>query len=213
MTRVYRPEVGATEPEKMAAAARGELRVAPRPLSGETRALAGIQGVTVADAGAGRHHIAHSSTGEVVRFRARDLVAVSAAEVEAFLAAAPTYVWGPGGTCEECGTPRCPPADAILGRPGHLCNRHWWDRSRAHRPRTPTPPPPASPPRPTLRPCEPGGPMAAGIFRGGPWDDQRRPVPAHGPAVVRVHDAGIVHFYAWRRGTLRTYVSAGSWSP
>jgi hypothetical protein len=61
--------------------------------------------------------------------------------------------------------------------------------------------------------CEPGGPVAVGTFRGGPLDGQRRKVPEHGPAIVRLHTAGAIHYYAHRKGSRRTYDYAGevSW--
>lgn len=51
--------------------------------------------------------------------------------------------------------------------------------------------------------------LAAGTFRGGPLDGQRRPVPEHGPAWVRYFDSDGCHWYAWKKGSKRTYTHAG----
>ena len=49
----------------------------------------------------------------------------------------------------------------------------------------------------------------AGAFRGGPLDGQRRDVPKFGPAFVRWHGEDAVHWYARKKGSLRTYLYAG----
>ena len=51
--------------------------------------------------------------------------------------------------------------------------------------------------------------MAPGTFRGGPLDGQRHKVPEHGPAWVRYFDAEGCHWYAWKKGSKRTYTYAG----
>ena len=51
--------------------------------------------------------------------------------------------------------------------------------------------------------------MAAGTFRGGPLDGRRLEVPEHGPAWVRYHEDGVVHWYAWKQGSKRTYTYVG----
>jgi len=60
------------------------------------------------------------------------------------------------------------------------------------------------------RPCAPDAPTAPAVFRGGPLNDQKHHVPAHGPALVRVTLEGTVHWYAHRPNTLRAYSYAGA---
>ena len=49
----------------------------------------------------------------------------------------------------------------------------------------------------------------AGTFRGGPLDGQRRDVPKFGPAFIRWHGEDAVHWYAWKKGSQRTYTYVG----
>lgn len=51
--------------------------------------------------------------------------------------------------------------------------------------------------------------MASGTFRGGPLDGTRHKIPEHGPAWVRLHDHLGYHWYAWKKGSKRTYTYAG----
>jgi hypothetical protein len=51
--------------------------------------------------------------------------------------------------------------------------------------------------------------MASGTFRDGPLDGQRHKVPEHGPAWVRYLTPEGYHWYAWKKGSKRTYTYVG----
>jgi hypothetical protein len=119
------------------------------------------------------------------------------------------------GSCDEClGMDDVLPAGAATVRPGAmLCRRCWW----AARLRGSVTDPlatraVAAAGESQFKVIEPGTVEEWGkaVFRAGPLDGQRREVPAHGPAIVRYREAGVVHFYVWKRGTLRTYDHAGT---
>lgn len=202
--RIYRPEAG--EPTE-----RNRMRVhlqrardgvaAPikrRRLTGTLLELARSQELRIHGSD-GHYSIAHARSGELVRFCGRPMTSLAIDELERFLRADGTYLWGD----------RQQPQDARLH--AELTDVRPLDLAGAEAaPERIDAPPAASADTAAHRwsPC-PAGAMALGVFRGGPLDDQRRAIPKYGPAIVRYHEDGSIHFYTHKRGTRRAYLYVG----
>lgn len=44
-------------------------------------------------------------------------------------------------------------------------------------------------------------------FNGGPLNGQRREAPAYGPAYLRYHKDGLIHWYGWKSKTVYQFIS------
>ena len=204
-TRVWRPGVATTPAARMGQELVSPTPPSPRKLTGELLELAERQSLEVLDLAGGcaitrpawddRGRRLPPGSGEVVTFAGKTMIGISAQELEWFLKADPEYLHASRRRLSELS-----PLE-LVGEAGPGARIERLDRDRDRDRGGDAGLDPA-----IWKPCDPGCELSRRVkFVGGPLNGKRPAVPIHGPALIRCHEAGAVHWYAIRRNPLRTY--------
>ena len=209
-TRAWRPGVATTPASRMGQELASPTPPPARRLTGELLELADRQSLEVLELAGGcavtrpawddRGRRLPPGSGEVVSFMGKTMIGISVQELEWFLKADPEHLHGPRRRLSELS-----PLE-LAGQAGPGARLERLERVRERDRVAGAGLDPA-----TWRPCDPDCELSSRTkFVGGPLAGKRHAIPVHGPALIRYREAGVVHWYAWKKPSLRTYTYVGS---